>query len=119
MASCARRPLAAAASRAARSSLRRPAADLQRDALPHTSVPPACKAGGAAPAPIAERWLATFNDPALSALVDEALVYNADLQRAAARVEQAPATVAVASGDLFPSVGCRASGAASPVVAAD
>ena len=84
------------------------AADLRRDTLQHTGIPPTWTAAGAAPAPIAARWLATFNDPALSALVDEALVYNADLQRAAARVEQATALVAVASGDLFPSVGLSA-----------
>jgi NodT family efflux transporter outer membrane factor (OMF) lipoprotein len=56
-------------------------------------------------APVADRWLASFNDPALSALVDEALLYNADLQVAAARVEQAAGYVKVANGSLLPSVG--------------
>jgi outer membrane protein TolC len=105
---------------AAQSSLRRSAADLQRDTLQHTSIPPAWKAPGATPAPIAERWLTTFNDPVLSALVDEALVYNADLQRAAG---------ARRAGDCdggrwraaisFLRWDCRESRVASPEAAAD
>ncbi len=73
-----------------------PASELQQRALPHTTVPAAWKANGGVAAPVADRWLASFNDPALSALVDEALVYNADLQVAAARVEQAAGYVKVA-----------------------
>ncbi len=79
--------------------------ELQKQALPHTTVPAAWKASGGAAAPVADRWLATFDDPALSALVTEALAYNADLQVAAARVEQATGYVKVASGALWPSVG--------------
>ena len=80
-------------------------ADLRREALPHASLPGNWKAAIAAPAPVADPWLASFNDPALSALVDEALRYNADLQVAAARVEQAAAIVDMASGALYPGVG--------------
>jgi outer membrane protein, multidrug efflux system len=83
-------------------------ADLQRDALPHTALPAQWKAASAVPAPVADPWLASFNDPALSALVDEALLYNADLQVAAARVEQAAGLVKVASGAIYPSVGLAA-----------
>jgi NodT family efflux transporter outer membrane factor (OMF) lipoprotein len=79
--------------------------ELQKDALPHTLVPATWKAAGGMTAPVADRWLATFDDPALSALVDEALAYNADLQVAAARVEQAAGYVKVANGALWPSVG--------------
>lgn len=85
-------------------------AELQRDALPHTSVPAAWKAGGGVAAAVADRWLASFGDPALSALVDEALTYNADLQVAAARVEQAAGYVKVANASLLPSVGVFAMG---------
>jgi outer membrane protein, multidrug efflux system len=96
-----------------------PTADeLQKEALPHTTVPAAWRAGGMvapaadrdAAASAADRWLASFNDPALSALVDEALVYNADLQVAAARVEQAAGYVKVANASLLPSVGVFAMG---------
>jgi len=84
--------------------------ELQKDALPHTAVPAVWKAAGGTPAPVADHWLVSFNDLALSALVDEALVYNADLQVAAARVEQAAGYVKVASGALWPSVGVAAMG---------
>ena len=83
--------------------------ELRKDALPHTAVPDAWKSGGTA-LPVADRWLATFDDPALSMLVAEALTYNADLQVAAARVEQAAGYVKVASGALLPSVGVFATG---------
>ncbi len=79
--------------------------ELQQQALPHTTVPAAWKAAGGEPLPVADRWLASFDDPALIVLVDEALVYNADLQVAATRVEQAAGYVKVASGSLLPSVG--------------
>ena len=79
--------------------------ELQSEALPHTAVPATWKAGGTIATPMVEPWLASFEDPALSALVDEALLYNADLQVAAARVEQAAGYVKVAGGALRPSVG--------------
>ena len=72
------------------------ASDLQAQALPHTNVPPVWKAAAGAPDPVADYWLSTFEDPALSALVNEAQAYNADLQVAAARVEQAAGYVKVA-----------------------
>jgi NodT family efflux transporter outer membrane factor (OMF) lipoprotein len=84
--------------------------ELQKDALPHTIVPPAFKAGGGIAEPVADRWLASFNDAALSALVDEALAFNADLQVAASRVEQASGYVKVASASLLPTVGVVAMG---------
>lgn len=79
--------------------------ELQTEALPHTTVPAAWKAVGGVQATVADRWLATFDDPGLSALVAEALAYNADLQVAAARVEQAAGYVKVASASMLPSVG--------------
>ncbi|MCU0769909.1 MAG: TolC family protein, partial [Burkholderiaceae bacterium] len=80
-------------------------AELQQQALPHTTVPAAWKADYRAAGALADGWLKSFNDPALSALVAEALAYNADLQVAAARVEQAAGYVDVASGALYPTVG--------------
>lgn len=77
--------------------------ELQQQAMANTTVPGAWKAGGT-DAPVAERWLTSFNDPALSALVDEALKYNADLQSSAARVERAAGFLKVASASLQPSV---------------
>ena len=83
--------------------------ELQRDALPHTVVPPAFKAGGVA-APVVDSWMETFADPALAALVIEALAFNADLRASAARVEQAAGYVKVAGASLLPSVGVFATG---------
>jgi NodT family efflux transporter outer membrane factor (OMF) lipoprotein len=71
--------------------------------LPHTVVPPAFKAGGAAGA-VQDRWLASFDDPQLLLLADEALAHNLDLRVAAARVEQAAVSVRLADGNLYPSV---------------
>ena len=67
-------------------------------------------ARGGVAAPVADRWLASFEDPALNALVVEALLFNTDLQVAATRVEQAAGYVKVASGALWPSVGVAAMG---------
>lgn len=81
------------------------AADLQKDVLPQAPAPTAFRAGGGISAPVADGWLASFQEPALTALVNEALLYNADLRVAAARVEQAGGYVKVASAALLPSVG--------------
>lgn len=78
---------------------------LQAQALPHTTVPPAWTAGAAAAQQVADGWLAGFDDPALPPLVGEALAYNADLQVAVARVEQAAGYVKVASASLLPTLG--------------
>lgn len=79
-------------------------ADLKRDTLAHTAVPPAWKAGGDSAAPMPDAWLASFGDPTLSALVAEALAYNADLQVAAARVEQVAGALKVASAPMLPTL---------------
>ena len=81
-----------------------PPADIQREALANTSVPADWKGKIGPVQPVMDRWLAAFNDPVLSALVDEALAYNADLKIAAARVEQAAGYVKVAGALLFPAV---------------
>jgi outer membrane protein, multidrug efflux system len=86
------------------------AADIQREALAHTTVPAGWKAGGGMAQPVADRWLESFNDLALVALVDEALTYNADLKVAAARVEQAAGYVEVAEASLYPAVSVLAHG---------
>jgi multidrug efflux system outer membrane protein len=78
--------------------------DLKRDTLAHTAVPAAFKAGGDAAAAQPDAWLASFGDPMLSALVAEALAYNADLQVAAARVEQVAGALKMASAPMLPSL---------------
>jgi multidrug efflux system outer membrane protein len=85
------------------------AEELQRDALAHATAPAAWKGGGA-PAPVADQWLASFNDPALTALVAEAIAHNYDLKVAAARAAQAAGYMKVAGASMLPAVGVLAHG---------
>ncbi len=75
--------------------------------LAHATPPPTFKAGGA-PSPVQAGWLASLNDPRLLPLADEALIYNADLRIAAARVEIAAAALKAAGGALVPEVNLAA-----------
>jgi len=85
--------------------------ELGSQVLPEGSPPPsAWSAGGVAPGSVEGGWLATFADADLDALVAEALVHNADLQAAAARVEQAAGYVRAAGGQIYPSVDLLARG---------
>lgn len=78
-------------------------------ALPNVRVPARYAAGGR-PAPVADDWLAALRDPALAALVGEAIAYNPDLKIAAARVDQAAAYLAGAKSPLWPQVNLVARG---------
>ncbi|SFO98826.1 efflux transporter outer membrane subunit [Qipengyuania nanhaisediminis] len=61
-------------------------------------------------APIEDDWWNAFGDPQLSRLVEQARANNADVQVAAARVEEARATERGSRGFLLPSVGAGAEG---------
>jgi outer membrane protein, multidrug efflux system len=61
-------------------------------------------------APVADRWLASFNDPQLDTLVQEALAFNPDLLVAAARVEQAAGYVKLSGATLYPQINLIGSG---------
>jgi len=78
--------------------------ELAREALGQAVPPAAWTADAGAAGPVEAGWLGDFADPALQALVREALVRNADLRVAAARVEQAASFVRIAGGDIFPAV---------------
>ena len=71
---------------------------------PDAALPSQWTAGGAAAGAVEANWLASFADASLDALVAEAIAHNADLQAAAARVEQAAGYVRVARGELYPSL---------------
>ena len=65
----------------------------------------------AAPATAVEdNWLASFGDPQLDALVEEAVANNTDLRVAAVRVEQAAAYVRMAQAALRPQIGLAGTG---------
>jgi multidrug efflux system outer membrane protein len=51
-----------------------------------------------------QHWWTAFNDPVLTALVEEALANNLDLKQALARIEAARASVLLAQSYLYPSV---------------
>ena len=51
-----------------------------------------------------ERWWTVFDDPALNALVDEALANNLDLRASFARIEAARAQVLLAQSYLAPDI---------------
>lgn len=87
-----------------------PRDELATQALPNAKMPPAWVAQPGATSAVGARWLASFNDPQLDALVQEALAYNPDLQVAAARVEQAAAYVKLAGATLYPQVNLLARG---------
>jgi len=85
--------------------------ELSKTVLPDGTPPPAQWSGGDTPAGAVEAgWLATFADPELDELVKEAILHNADLQVAAARVEQAAGYVAAVGGPRYPKVDLLARG---------
>ena len=77
--------------------------ELARDALGSVAVPDSW-AAGATPGPIEQGWIASFDDPRVAALVDEALANNPDLRAAASQVERAAIAVRMAGGSVYPAV---------------
>jgi NodT family efflux transporter outer membrane factor (OMF) lipoprotein len=84
--------------------------ELASQALPNVEMPSGWAAQGGPTSAVGDRWLASFNNPQLDALVQEALAYNPDLRVAAARVEQAAAYVRLAGAKLYPEVTLLARG---------
>lgn len=87
-----------------------PRQDLAKDAAPNLVLPAQWVAPGGRSGAVADVWLASFNDPALDALVKEALAYNTDLRVAATRVELAAAYLQAASSPAWPQVNAVARG---------
>ena len=80
-------------------------ADVVTQALPATTrIPDAWRAGAPA-GNVADDWLRLFNDPALRAIVDEAIAHNPDLRAAASQVAIAQQAVVLAGAQLLPTVG--------------
>ncbi len=69
-----------------------------------TPLPPATFAGTSGAMVLPERWWEVFQDPALNALIDQALTGNLTLQSAWYRLDQAAAIAHRERADLFPSV---------------
>jgi outer membrane protein, multidrug efflux system len=81
-----------------------PMEDLRTEALPNMKVPEYWIADRASQGEVTAGWMGVFADPTLKALVAEAMIYNADLRFAAARVEAAAASARAAGAALYPQV---------------
>jgi len=86
--------------------------DIRQQALGKIDLDHPWKASTAVADPVQDNWLRSFNDPALDALVREALQNNPDLRVAAARVEQAKQYLVSAQAALRPWVGIAGTGGA-------
>ncbi len=75
----------------------------QSDTLTRIPLADPWKAGATA-GPITDNWIASFNDPQLSALVTEAMANNTDLRISAVRVETAAQYVELAKAALRPAI---------------
>ena len=84
--------------------------EIRQQSLPNLTLPQAWTARAGVPRPVEDDWIASFRDPELDALVREALLYNTDLQVAAARVEQAAGYAKAAGAMIYPTVNLMARG---------
>lgn len=81
------------------------------EALPQsTDIPAAWSSAGANQSVVGDHWVASFRDPKLTALVDEAIANNRDLVAAAAKVEAALQSARIAGAPILPWVGAEAAG---------
>lgn len=78
----------------------RPAISLPA-AFSHTAISTTATAPSAT---LSRAWWKAFNDPILDQLIDSALVNNADIQLASARIEEADAVLRQAGAALFPAI---------------
>jgi len=63
------------------------------------------RSGGVAP-----NWIRTFNDPELTALVEDAIARNPDLKAAAAKVEASRYAIKIAASSLYPRIAVKGLG---------
>ena len=80
-------------------------AEVVQQALPGGTKIPSAWSSVTDTAAVADDWLKSFNDPALDALVAEAIKNNPDLRQASDRVEMARQSVAVVGSQLYPQIG--------------
>ncbi|AOY59873.1 MULTISPECIES: efflux transporter outer membrane subunit [Desulfococcus] len=75
--------------------------------------PPVSESSGKSDAGVLARWWETFDDPALTALIDAAVRRNLDMKQALSRVREARARQRGRRADLFPAVDAAASASKS------
>ena len=71
----------------------------------HGVIPPHWTAANPSTAHIKNKWVASFADPALTALINDALNNNLDLKAAAARVDRAREQTIIAGAGRWPQLG--------------
>lgn len=77
---------------------------------PTTQIPPRWTGEATHGTIVPDGWLKTFNDPAMEAIVAEAIAHNPDLLAATSRVEMAQQLVVLAGAQLQPQVGAQLGG---------
>jgi NodT family efflux transporter outer membrane factor (OMF) lipoprotein len=82
-------------------------AEVTEQALPESTAIPAAWQADAQANAVADNWLSLFNDPALDAIVAEALAYNLDLRQAAQRVRIAEQNLVLVGAQLKPQIGAE------------
>jgi len=83
-----------------------PPEEIIEQALPATTeIPAEFEAGAGDSGLVDDGWIATFGDPRLERLVDEAISNNLDLRLAASQVERAAGLARLAGAALKPAVG--------------
>ena len=82
---------------------------MRQEALSGVNLPSSWKAGGLT-GEVQSDWLADFRDPQLSAIVNEALLHNPDIQVSAVRVQQAAEYVNLAKAALWPTINLLGTG---------
>jgi multidrug efflux system outer membrane protein len=87
-----------------------PREEIAKLGAPNLTPPAKWSAEGGATGAVADDWLASWNVPALDAMVAEALAYNSDLRLAAARVDVAAGYLQAAGSPLWPQVNLVARG---------
>ena len=86
-----------------------PRSEVVVKALPSTTkIPPGWTPASTIGQDVVNGWVKTFNDAGLEAIVNEAIAHNTDLRKAAATVEVARQSAALAGARLKPQVGLHA-----------
>lgn len=84
-------------------------AEVLQRALPTTTViPQGWQQSGTLPGEVGNDWLASFNDPQLPTIVDEALAHNPDLRQAASTVLMVAQGINLAGAQMLPQIGAQA-----------
>ena len=87
-----------------------PPEQIRKDALQGTEIRASWSADAPQAGTISDNWLASFNDPQLNTLVNEAIARNPDLRATAARVEQSAAYAQIARAALLPAINLLGTG---------